>query len=152
MLMWLVLTSVVMGRKGRTRETSALWASFGQWIKRKREEAGLKQTELAQTIGLHPVQLSRIENGATGTTRETVIALAHGLTLDMREAFNRAGFDLPSIHQSLNAIEKKLLDFLNAMPHAQQLDLLAMAELLWRRHGEPDELTEKVENVKPFKL
>jgi len=138
-----------MGRKGQTRETSALWQSFGKWIKQNRERTGVKQTELAEMVGIHPVQLSRIENGA-GTTRGTVIKLAHSLDLDMREAFNRAGLGLMSMHNSLNATQLKLLDYLGELPGDKQLDLVAIAKLLWMSYAPTHESTEKGENVRVF--
>lgn len=139
-----------MGRKGRTRETIALWQSFGKWIKARREREGVKQIDLAESVGIHPVQLSRIENGVTGTRRGTLIKLAHALRLDMREAFNRAGYDLASLQQSPNIVQRKLLDYLNDLPFDQQQDLLAMAKLLWSRHGQPDDPVERGENVRSF--
>jgi transcriptional regulator with XRE-family HTH domain len=84
------------------------WREFGLWLKRERERAGLTQREVAGKVKIHPVQLSRIENGDSGTRRETVFALAAAIGFDLREGLRKAGFDLgtmpPSQDHSLNDI------------------------------------------------
>lgn len=134
------VTSGVMGRKGRAEETDALWIQFGKWIKGHRKQANLNQKQVAELLDIHPVHLSRIETGTTGTSREIVSALARVLRLDMREALNKAGMDQPG--EALNTLEQELLKYFNKLPVTQQLDLLALAEAMWRRHGR--EIEEKV--------
>jgi transcriptional regulator with XRE-family HTH domain len=139
-----------MARKRWRPRAGALWRLFGEWIKEHRERSRLKQVDVAQLVGIHPVQLSRIENGVTGTTRETVLALATALDLDAREALNRAGFDIPTLHHSVNAASRKLMDFYDQLPSEQQLTLVYFAETLWRHFGEPDNQREKGADIKQF--
>lgn len=124
-----------MSRRSRTRETDAIWHSFGKWIRENRNQARLNQTEVAKKIGVHSVHLSRIETGKTGTTREIVIALAKVLNLELREALNKAGMDQPGEAVKRTAIEEELLKYFNRLPFSGQMDLLTIAEALWRRQA-----------------
>ncbi|HEX8773743.1 MAG TPA: helix-turn-helix transcriptional regulator [Pyrinomonadaceae bacterium] len=85
-----------MNGRGNKSPTKVLWKEFGAWIQRERELAGLKQDQVAAKVGIHPVQLSRIENGESGTKRDTVIALACAIDINEAEALQRAGFASPT--------------------------------------------------------
>lgn len=52
---------------------------FGHRLKALRERRQLSQQELADLIGLHLSQLSRLERGVSRPNAETVLALAHAL-------------------------------------------------------------------------
>lgn len=52
---------------------------FGARLKRYREEQGFSQQQLADAIGIHLSQLSRIEREASTPSAETLIALARAL-------------------------------------------------------------------------
>ena len=52
---------------------------FGARLRSLRDEQGLSQNQLADRIGLHLSQLSRIEREASTPTAETLIALARAL-------------------------------------------------------------------------
>ena len=135
-----------MGRKGRAQDAIAISVQFGKWIREQRDRAGLTQEQLAELAETHAVHLSRIEKGRTGTTRETITALARVLRLDLREALNKAGMDQPGDVGSLSAIQQELLQYFNKLPFEQQLDLLAIADAIWRRHGQG--IDDKVFNIK----
>jgi transcriptional regulator with XRE-family HTH domain len=57
---------------------------FGQRIKNRRLELGLKQEELAQRVGISNGFLSDIENGKRGISAETLLDIGRvlGLSLD----------------------------------------------------------------------
>ncbi len=52
---------------------------FGERLKALREHNGLSQQQLADRIGIHLSQLSRIEREASSPSAETLIALARAL-------------------------------------------------------------------------
>jgi transcriptional regulator with XRE-family HTH domain len=52
---------------------------FGHRLKKLREENGLSQQELADMIGIHLSQLSRIEREASVPSAETLVELARAL-------------------------------------------------------------------------
>jgi transcriptional regulator with XRE-family HTH domain len=62
---------------------------FGRYMKREREERGLTQKYVADKIGLTVTQLSRIENGKSGTERDTVILWARVLGLEENDALRK---------------------------------------------------------------
>ena len=51
----------------------------GPALKKYRKTKGLKQTDLAKIIGVHPIQISAYENGKTNPKPETITALAKAL-------------------------------------------------------------------------
>jgi len=55
--------------------------TLGQKIRMYRERAGLSQMELELEIGASPGSLSRIENGQTNPTKETILRLAKHTSL-----------------------------------------------------------------------
>jgi ribosome-binding protein aMBF1 (putative translation factor) len=69
-----------------------LWRAFGAWIRDARENKSLSQSGLGNIVGLDRQQIYRIENGLSGTKRETVARLADALDLDESEAYRRAGY------------------------------------------------------------
>lgn len=74
-------------------ETSdSLKRTFGAWLKQKREESHFSQGGAAARAGIDRQQWYRIENGLSGTKRDTVVAIAHALSLPVEEALSRAGF------------------------------------------------------------
>ncbi len=43
------------------------WEQFGAWIRKARRDANLTQKNVADSTGIHEVQLARIEKGESGT-------------------------------------------------------------------------------------
>ncbi|MCD9188286.1 MAG: helix-turn-helix domain-containing protein [Pyrinomonadaceae bacterium] len=68
------------------------WKVFGAWLKAQRENAKLSQEGLGDRIEVDRQTIYRIENGLSGTKRETVIALAKALQVSESEALIKAGF------------------------------------------------------------
>jgi transcriptional regulator with XRE-family HTH domain len=97
------------------------WERFGAWLKEKREAGRFSQAGAAKRAGIDRQQWYRIETGKSGTKRETVIAIANALSLDVAETLNHAGFsaqDAPEPKtpvERLQAIEKLLPGFEGAI-------------------------------------
>lgn len=64
---------------------------FGEWLKKELDNKKITQSELAQMIGVHPPQVSRIISGERSTTNETLIAIAHALKISPITLFRKAG-------------------------------------------------------------
>jgi transcriptional regulator with XRE-family HTH domain len=64
---------------------------FGEWLKQELEQKRITQSDLAQMIGVHPPQVSRIISGERATTPETLISIAHALKLSPITIFRKAG-------------------------------------------------------------
>jgi transcriptional regulator with XRE-family HTH domain len=101
--------------------------SFGDLVRRGREEAGLSQSRLALLIGKSPTTIRAWEHGRTNPADPgAVAALAAVLGLDEAELLGRAGFELPaartrpSARQELNnlASERTEMIALAALPEA----------------------------------
>ena len=65
---------------------------FGQFIKESREEKGFSQEGAANKAEMDRQQWYRIENGRSGTKRETVIKMANAVDADVDKALTLAGF------------------------------------------------------------
>lgn len=59
--------------------------TFGEWLKEKRTERGEKLTEMSSLTGVDASSLSRIENGRTEATIETVIRICEGIDVDLSQ-------------------------------------------------------------------
>lgn len=68
------------------------WAAFGAWIKEQREARKISQGGAAKRAEIDRQQWFRIENGLSGTRRDTVIRMAHAISADVDEALRLAGF------------------------------------------------------------
>jgi transcriptional regulator with XRE-family HTH domain len=62
---------------------------FGRYMQQERESRGLTQKHVAEKIGITTTQLSRIENGKSGTERDTVILWAQTIGVDENEVLRR---------------------------------------------------------------
>lgn len=71
---------------------ATIWKDFGAWIKEKRDAAKLSQDGAARRAGIDRQQWYRIENGLSGTRRDTVIRMAQAVSTNVNEALERAGF------------------------------------------------------------
>lgn len=62
---------------------------FGRYMQTTREEKGLSQKFVAGKIGKTVTQLSRIENGHSGTERDTVIDWARAVGVNENDALRK---------------------------------------------------------------
>ena len=60
---------------------------LGLRIKEFREKRKLTQDKLAETVGIDPKHLSRIENGSRNPSIKLLQRLAAGMNMDLRIAF-----------------------------------------------------------------
>ncbi|HEX8737469.1 MAG TPA: helix-turn-helix transcriptional regulator [Pyrinomonadaceae bacterium] len=70
----------------KTKSSAALHREFGRWLRQQRQSRGIRQKYIAEKSKITVTQLSRIENGQSGTRRDTVIQLAQIIGVDESEA------------------------------------------------------------------
>jgi transcriptional regulator with XRE-family HTH domain len=97
--------------------------SFGDLVRRGREEAGLSQSRLALLIGKSSTTIRAWEHGRTNPAdRAAVSALAAVLGLDEAELLGQAGFDMPvararpSARQELSNLASERTDMIVLAP------------------------------------
>lgn len=73
----------------KAKPSKILRRDFGGWLQKERESRGLSQKFVADKAKLTVTQLSRIENGQSGTRRDKVILLAKVIGIDEIEALWR---------------------------------------------------------------
>jgi transcriptional regulator with XRE-family HTH domain len=81
-----LLTFDVMSK---VKSSADIRKEFGRWLQQQREERGINQKFIAEKIGKTETQISRIENGKSGTERDTVISWAQALNIDENEALRK---------------------------------------------------------------
>lgn len=87
-------------------------------IKNKRIELNLTQAELADTIGLHPSAVSRIESGKTDCMVSTLELLGDGLrTIEDARRRKLAGMVIISKTDFENAMYKSIIQELEQLEH-----------------------------------
>lgn len=116
------------------------WGTFGAWIKQKRETEKLSQGGAAERAGIDRQQWFRIENGISGTRRETVIKMAKALSADENEALHLAGFATP---QNKPQTLPELLDRLAALG----IENIHFADNDAYKDATPEQLQELLEAV-----
>ncbi len=88
-LLFSLYTDMVMSLPG---EQDLGREEFGRWLRSKREERKLSRAELSRLADISDMQIYRIEQGETGSKRETLRLLANALQIDENEVLRRAGF------------------------------------------------------------
>lgn len=85
---------------------------LGNWIKQYREKANLSQETAAEKAGLSRFQWIRIENGQSGTKRETLIQIAKVINADVNQTLRKGGFVDSSIeNEQVLPHQLKIMDF-----------------------------------------
>jgi transcriptional regulator with XRE-family HTH domain len=112
--------------------------SFGDLVRRGREEAGLSQSRLALLIGKSPTTIRAWEHGRTNPADpQAVAALAAVLGIDEAELLGQAGFEAPAIRPRPSARQE-----LTALA-SERTEMIALAPF-----PEAPELTKPVKPVK----
>ena len=100
--------------------------SFGDVVRRGREEAGLSQSRLALLIGKSPTTIRAWEHGRTHPADpDAVSALAAVLGLDEADLLGKAGFEAPaartrpSARQELNDLASERTEMIALTPPAE---------------------------------
>lgn len=70
----------------KVKTSQELKQFFGRWFQLERENRGISQKFVADKVGMSVTQLSRIENGQSGTRRDAVILLAQTIGADEEDA------------------------------------------------------------------
>lgn len=65
----------------------------GKRIVQLRENLNIKQIDLATAINIEDSALRRIESGRTNPTVKTLLKIANGLEVDLKELFNFSDLD-----------------------------------------------------------
>lgn len=79
--------------KKRPEMIAALQEESGKLATRLRvlrRERGFSQEAAAQLIGVHPVQLARMERGATNVTLATLVAATRAYGVSLRDLFSES--------------------------------------------------------------
>lgn len=63
--------------------------TFGEYVKRQREDKALTQAELADRVGMSQPWICQIEAGIHSPTMRTIQRIMDGLDLDISEYFQR---------------------------------------------------------------
>jgi transcriptional regulator with XRE-family HTH domain len=77
----------------REKEKKSLEKEIGLRIKLARIRAGLKQKELAEMVGMHPMSISQIESGRRSTTIAQLLEIAKALSVPIVQILGGAGED-----------------------------------------------------------
>lgn len=83
---------------------------LGAWIKEHREKANISQETAAEKVGLSRFQWIRIENGQSGTKRETLIDIANAIFADVEKTLLKGGYAPDEIEKV--EVPKRILDAL----------------------------------------
>ena len=73
-----------------TEDPDILLDQIGRRIITRREELGLAQKALAETLGMQPANLSHIENGKQNVTIRTLCKIAEALDITVAELVSGA--------------------------------------------------------------
>jgi transcriptional regulator with XRE-family HTH domain len=71
-----------------TKEEKAYIKKLGMRIVELRKEKNLKQIDLATKINIEDSALRRIESGRTNPTLKTLLRIAEGLDVELKEMLN----------------------------------------------------------------
>ena len=124
--------------------------SFGELLRRYREEVGMSQNALGRAAGLDPSHVNRLERGKQGPPRRTtIVRLVHGLgwsLTDERAQELLAAAELPSeqtpeVNVIGHGLEMSLLPAIIQLKRTllRAVDELSTLEEMVRRLGTPPE-------------
>ncbi len=73
--------------------------TFGEWVRRRREEAGLSINQLAKRSGLSEKYIRLLERGERHPKVETLRKLARGLGVPFEEVASAAGLEIKKVEK-----------------------------------------------------
>lgn len=83
---------------------SEINSRFGAQVRKKRNDAGLTQEELASAIGLSRTAVTNVESGKQGTTIDMLYRMAGAMSVEPADLLpTKPGFDLSSLVTGDNA-------------------------------------------------
>ena len=105
---------------------------LGSWVKKHREKMNYSQETAAEKSGISRYQWIRIENGQSGTKRETILAIAKQLEADETEALTLlAGLEPQNTPQIDERFERMSLNF-SGVSQTNKEKAAALVELMDR--------------------
>ena len=94
----------MLAKVNNRNEALQIKKGFGLWLKRKREQRGLRIRQLAKFSGVSSAYISLIENGRRGTPTPKVLQkLAKPLKVSLQEIYKAAGY-----YEEITAEEKHI--------------------------------------------
>lgn len=114
--------------------------SFGNQLKRRREELGLSRTELAQRLGIAPTSISNYENGQSFPKEEIMLRLFDGLETEPNDLFRdsfRTGGNV------LTHSERQLLDRYRGLSPKGRETVRSVVDALCDYRDELEEATQE---------
>lgn len=110
--------------------------SFGQVIKKLREERGWSQEELAHRVGISTANISRIETGKHGASETLKVLLAREFGYKVYQLIALAeGVRSPEIPPLRDQDEETLLDYFRSMDKEQRSLFKAVGAEFVRSRG-----------------
>jgi transcriptional regulator with XRE-family HTH domain len=76
----------------RMQPSKEMWRKFGEFLKTERDKKGLSQEGASKIVGMTRQQWNRLENGESGTTRNTVYLISEKFNLPLETVLRLAGF------------------------------------------------------------
>lgn len=113
---------------------------FGQLLKTKLEQKGIKQADLADNVGIGRTTLNSIIVRDTSKIKiETFLKICNYIGCDPEEFFDEFMANenkTVTLNDSLTINEKRLLDAFRQLDDIQQENIMARAELLAEQNNE----------------
>lgn len=121
---------------------------FGEWFQDRRQRSGYPSAkEFAHLIGITPVQLSRIETGVSGISAETLNRAIDLLSLDLLDAYKRAGLlpalKIRTVEEALDVISFFDQQGISEADRASLRPLLQSADIMIRLLRRTKEVTDE---------
>lgn len=101
---------------------------IGARVRALRNQAGLKQAELAEAVGIAPESMSRIERGRLGPSTALVKKLADAIGVEAGALFEST--PTTPRQPALRPVERRLLTLVRDLPDPLVEDLIRGARLL----------------------
>ena len=102
-----------------------LYMELGDCIKKIREAKGLSQKEVALSCKMDMGNYSRIENGKTDPSFNTVVKIAKALGVELYELFNAN-----SVYKDISSYDKTLIDKLTLIEELDKKEKQAFFVML----------------------
>ncbi len=97
---------------------------MGNKIRQIRNSLNLTQDSFCEIIELEPQNLSRIENGKSYPSIQTLRKIMTRLNVEPNEIFDVSFYDKPEF------VDKFIVDYLNLLPHSKKVMFLKMLMLI----------------------
>lgn len=100
---------------------------FGEWLRDRLKEKRIKQSELANKVGVKPPQISRIISGEREPTNELLIKMGDVLRLPREIVFGAAGLMPPSPEE--DEWDQRIKHLLRSFPLEEKEKIVKRLEL-----------------------